>query len=463
MLYPMSLSGPNARKAPPDSKGRSLYVRMAESRVGFGMVRLRELFPITWLGLLVGGASWFALSEWAYGQLDIVLLVIGYGALALSSASLFCVGVALLRVLWDLRRAPGRMDADVADVMAETGRYWETGHSVPGLVLFPLVQIHSRWLEPEGWLQPILRRWRYHERASVARRGRYERTVRAIVVSDAFGLARVTIRRTHRASLMVLPHVGGLRRVDLLPSFSGGDEWPHPLGLDEGDRVELRRYTPGDPARFIHWKVFGRTRKLMVRVPERALSRARRTAAYLISGIGDSASAAAARVAVEQDALGPDWIFGADGVATPASDVTGALGAICVSGGADIRPASGLASFVEECERKGPASIVVFAPAVEGPWIPELLRLSGSRPGRVRVVIGVDGLERRPTIPMWRRWVLGQAASAKGPDFRLTEGVAASLASAGVDVVVVDRPSGRRLGKAHLRGASRASRGGRAA
>ena len=52
--------------------------------------------------------------------------------------------------------------------------------------------------------------------------------------------------------------------------------------LEDGDRIELRRYVPGDSARFIHWKVFGRTRKLMVRVPERALSRARRTVGVLV-------------------------------------------------------------------------------------------------------------------------------------------------------------------------------------
>ena len=83
----------------------------------------------------------------------------------------------------------------------------------------------------------------------------------------------------------VLPHLGGIRRLPVLTSLTGGEEFPHPMGLEDGDRVELRRYVPGDSARFIHWKVFGRTRKLMVRVPERALSRARRTVAYLVAGV----------------------------------------------------------------------------------------------------------------------------------------------------------------------------------
>ena len=76
-----------------------------------------------------------------------------------------------------------------------------------------------------------------------------------------------------------LPRLAGLSRMPALSSLASGDAAPHPMGLEDGDRLELRRYMPGDPARFIHWKVLSRTRRLMVRTPERALSLARRTAA----------------------------------------------------------------------------------------------------------------------------------------------------------------------------------------
>ena len=127
------------------------------------------------------------------------------------------------------------------------------------------------------------------------------------------GLARFGLYHEDPSALTVVPHAGGLSQMPLLISMSGGDEIPHPMGVADGDRVELRRYAPGDPARFIHWKAFSRTRKLMVRVPERALSRARRVVAYQVAGPDDEASAAAAKVAAESGSLGGEWIFGADG------------------------------------------------------------------------------------------------------------------------------------------------------
>src|SRR5262249_25508710 len=144
-------------------------------------------------------------------------------------------------------------------------------------------------------------------------RGYHEAIERRVVIEDALGLSRLAIRVQKPCSIEARPHMGALRQLPLLTSYAGGDEFPHPMGLEDGDRVELRRYVPGDPARFIHWRIFSRTRRLMVRVPERALSQARRTVAYLVSGPGDEASAGAARAAVIYGGLGPEWKFSADG------------------------------------------------------------------------------------------------------------------------------------------------------
>ena len=131
-------------------------------------------------------------------------------------------------------------------------------------------------------------------------RGRFERIERRVTVSDPFGLSRVMLHFAEPRAVDVLPRLGGLRHLPSLSALASGDAMPHPMGLEDGDRIELRRYTAGDPARFIHWKVLSRTRKLMVRTPERALSVARRMAAFMIAGERDDASAAVARLALER-------------------------------------------------------------------------------------------------------------------------------------------------------------------
>ncbi|MCA9535970.1 MAG: DUF58 domain-containing protein [Myxococcales bacterium] len=291
--------------------------------------------------------------------------------------------------------------------------------------------------------------------------------------------------------------------MPVLTSFSAGDEQAHPLGAADGDRVELRRYQPGDPARFIHWKIYARTGKLLVRQPERALMQTTRTVAYLLAGERDEPSAAAARVALEQRALGDDWLFGAAGTPTPTSDLPAALDAIIRSGGTEDTHRSSerssedthrssedthrsgrrtgdthrssedthqneLDAFLRAAEARGPARVVLFAPAfppgwvspdvswVAQGWVSSILKAAAERPGRVHVVIGVDGVAPR-TRPRLAVRLLRSAPPPATDNLAALEALRALLASAGVDTVVVDRRSGQVLGAAHLRAAREAA------
>jgi hypothetical protein len=402
--------------------------------------RARELFPLTALGGWVGAFSAFALQYWAYGELDLVILVSSYGAMSLIGGSVVLVSLAALRLAWRLRASLQPFEARL-----ETGRESTTGYSLPALRFVPWVKVRILWEGPKGRVSGERQGASLVERVSLPRRGVYSTIGRRVVVGDVFGLAQITLRQEQSATLRVAPSAGALRRVELMPSFSGGDEWPHPLGLADGDRVELRRYVPGDPARFIHWGVFARTRTLMVRVPERAVSRARRTAAYLITGTNDGASAAAARVAVESSSFGPDWVFGVDGISKVYRQSAEALGAIERSGTLASSEGAGLHEFLLKVEEQGPASIVVFAPPRRGAWCDEVMKIAARRPGQVRLVLGVDGLQRSTPRPLWSRLLLG-APEATSRGFEATERVVQEMARAGVEAHVVDRASGRRLG-----------------
>ncbi|GAB4111088.1 MAG: hypothetical protein OHK0013_47060 [Sandaracinaceae bacterium] len=402
-----------------------------------------DLFPLTPLGLLVAVGAGAALRKVAFAQLDLVLLVVGYGGLGLVATALLFVVLAAVRIAFAMRGARAAPERTL-----ETGRSLPTGLVVPRLVWLPFVRVRWTWARPEASLELVERRLGLVEHATLRERGTSRTIERRMVVEDAFGLARIAWRHEQHTHLICLPHVGALRQLPLLVSMAGGDDIPHPMGVAEGDRTELRRYAPGDPARLIHWKVFGRTRQLMVRMPERALTRARRTVSYLVAGSADEASAAAARVAVESGALGADWVFAADGSTFDASEAHEAVAQIVASVAHRGNGASGLRGFVDRAERMGPASLVLFVPPVPGPWLARALAVVGPRGDRTRIVVATDGLDTRAPQPAWWRWVL-RAPAPGGTTARDLDAVVRSFAALRCEVVVLDRTSGRRLGEAH--------------
>lgn len=408
--------------------------------------RIADWIPITPLGVLLGAGAGAALQWLAFPELDLVWLVVGFAALGLLGAAIIAVLVGALWVKLATRVGPR---AEVERRTMETGRMLPTGFTAPSLFLLPLVQVEWTWEEPEGaTVETHTVRLRLREEVRLERRGQVHGVVRRIVVQDAFGLARFAVRQRDPVELTVLPHAGKLGEAPLLVSYSGGDERPHPMGVDDGDRVELRRYVPGDPARYIHWKVFGRTRKLMVRVPERALSPARRTVAYQVAGPDDDASAAAARVAIESGALGPDFRFGADGSSADTQRTDEALQMIVRSAEAREQGGRGLESFVRRAEHAGPASLVVFVPPRPGPWLAPVTQALKPRAPRSRVVVAIDGIDADPPAPIWRRLLVRPRAREGTPSAELDQ-VLAALAATRAEVIVLDRKTGRRLGAKH--------------
>lgn len=426
---------------------------------------VRGFFPLTTLGVCVAAGSSLMLKFVAYAHLDLVALVVAYGALALVTSALLLVLLGAARLAWVLRKLP-----TVGDARVETQRLLPTGVSLPRMVLVPFIDIAWTWLEGDGapaaTLELVPSKMRLVEQASLPSRGATQVIARRLTVRDVFGLAAISWTHRQARSLTCLPHAGALRHMPLLVSMAGGDDIPHPMGVDEGDRVELRRYAPGDPARFIHWKVFARTRRLMVRLPERALTRARRTVSYLIAGKNDEASAGAARVAIEAGALGQEWSFGADGTYGEADEIDAALSKVIHSAKAQDSGGSGLRAFLERAERTGPASVVLFVPPTPGPWLSKAVAEVERRASRVRIVVATDGIDRTPPVASWRRFFV-EPVVAKRTLARDLDEVVRAFARVRAEVVVLDRVSGRQLGDAHRRalGAleTSAQQGGRAA
>ncbi|MCA9580911.1 MAG: DUF58 domain-containing protein [Myxococcales bacterium] len=404
------------------------------------MGSLRDVFPVTILGLLMASAGALGVVFLGYGQQDMVVLVVGYAALYLGLVSVLGVLVAFVGLRRSLRGDVGAMHAQL-----ETGRWVSTGFRLRRFRWVPFARVRWEWLEP-GPASVLGDRSRgtrgVEERVRLTDRGAHRIIVRRFWVEDVLGLARIAKTHAMDHELVVLPHRGALGSLPPLVSMATGDWWSHPMGLADGDRIDTRRYAPGDPARFIHWKIFGRTRKLLVRVPERALSHATRTAAFLVAGPGDGASAAAARVVAERSLPSSDWIFGADGAEEPTGGLEAALGAIVRSVEARDRGAVGLQAFLRSVDRQGPTSLVLFVPPEPGPWLERVTATLRRRGGPVRIIVGIDGLSPSPHQRGVRR-LLVQPSDRPGTARDQLNRVLAALSGLRADILVVDRISGR--------------------
>jgi hypothetical protein len=399
----------------------------------------RDLFPFTPLGLALGAGAYAALRAFAYAELDLVWLVTGYAALGLCALSTLCVIPSALLIAWRLRRLPTR-DA----LRLETHRLTASGYALPALRFVPFVQLRWEYVAPKA-AQLELRRQagKLLEFVALPERGQHAGIQRRVFVQDPFGLARIALSSYERRELWVLPHLGGLSQLPALTALAGGSDLPHPMGLEDGDRLELVRYTPGDPARFIHWKAFARTRKLLVRRPERAVAVARRCAAFYIAGPDDDATAATARLALERKLLGNEWVFGTDLDLGGTSVVAESLNQLVLSVRARARAGAGLAGFLAQVDKRGPASVIVFAPAEPGAWLDAVARVAGRR--QLRVVIGVDGVAQVKHRPRWLA-LLRTEQPMSGVRATALDQVMNTLGRARVPVTLLDRTTGRALG-----------------
>ncbi len=370
--------------------------------------------------------------------MDLVFFVVGYAALGLIAMSVLFV---VAGSLW-LHRKLSHVEADL-DLVGETGRDLHTGFEVPALRWMPLVRLGWTWTRRHVYVESRLRRGVRREWVKFSHRGFYHSLERLFTLEGMFGLSRIMLaKRSEDQKVLILPHLGQFAQMRELHSPGGGGDWPHPRGMLEGDRVDLRRYYPGDPARFIHWKVYSRTQTLMLRSPEAALSRSRKVVCYLVAGEGDEPTAALARYVLEKRLYGSDWLFGADGAPQPTRSLEEALRSLAASQPVQDPPGTDLGRFLEQVRGEGPITLNVFVPPLPGPWVSEVVRIARSSALVTRIYIGVDGSasskERR-----WSRWILlPERTALASSDLPAT---VRSLQAVRKHVVIFDRSSGEQV------------------
>ncbi len=415
--------------------------------------------PLTARGIAVLALSALALWPFGFGSLDLVLFVVGWVGVLLVGLTLTLVVTSglwlrrrfrhVLAATADATRADGAGSSHTGGLRAEAGTRVPTALLVPRLTKVPLVEVDWQWLSPKQvHVLPRARGKHLREEVVVHRRCAVESVLRRFEVADVLGLARIRWQAEQRMPAVVLPALGRLRANPVVRALASADGIAHPSGMPEGDRMEIRRYVPGDSVRHILWKTFARTRELTVRVPERSVERARKTVAYLVTAPGDEPAAAAARLALEAGALGDDWLFGTDGMTQPTADLATARMAIARSGG-QRGEGAGLADFLDHvAPLGGDVHCVVFAPAREGTWTQNVLTEAGRRRGMLSFVLATDGVARPAQRGWWQRLLLRVEVDRGTPAAALGSLVRA-LSGTGAAVKAVDRDTGNVFGDRH--------------
>lgn len=392
-----------------------------------------------------------AIAYFGFQEMDLVLLAAG-GVAALA----ILVGLAgTLIVVFRIRLALARRAAvqNERDAQLECTFAERTDFELPRTRWLPWVRVRWEWTLPKAEVRVLRRGKQLVEEVKPYQRASSDRIVRRFTVADTFGLSALSFDFTQELAVRVLPGTGRLGRMPLLATLTGGADIPDPAGIAEGDRVDIRNYNPGDPIRFVLWKVYARTRQLMVRTPERAVSTSRRTLAYLVTGAGDEPAAGAARVAVDSAALGGDWAFGADGADEPVQTKEAAMDIVAKSAHADReRAGGGLKNFLDRAGSGSGTRALIFVPGIEGPWIEPVLRSvsalrrDGAGRAPIEFVVCTDGVKALPS-GTWIERVLMRNTPDRGASDATTSAreikrLAATLGAGGARVWIVDRRDG---------------------
>lgn len=357
-----------------------------------GLALTRDLFPLTPAGVVLAAFGAWVYFAFAEDQADFILLGFALTAMGLVALALVPVVVAAGVLFWRLGRRPVGLPESLT-----VGVESETTFRAPRLRFVAIVEVEHAWAEPAGVQVRLVKDGpHWAEYVTPYERGRFTSVARRFTVQDVFGFARVRFNRRWQTTLRIQP-VPGRADLTLAIRRATDDGYSHPSGQPLGELVEMRRYAAGDPVRHILWKVFARSRKLMVREPERAIAPKPAMVGFFVAGRNDEPSASTARLFLEEGLLGADFVFAAEGSHRPTSNVTEAVEQVIESAAHRDSGAESLGPLLKSVDRGRLDNLVVFAPATDGAWVDKLLAATRRLPMPPTVVMTVDGsLERRP-------------------------------------------------------------------
>ncbi len=402
--------------------------------------RLRRLFPLRVGALVLLLIALGVVFLWSSKEADFLLYPAGLVAMGLVGACALLVTFGTLALRAEVKKLAAGLPESL-ETLSATG----TGFRFSGLRGWPLLDVSLSWVAPSGievGLETIDAQ--LCEVVTAKERGRYTRVVRRFTVDDVFGLCRVSFDVAWDAALRIAP-AAAKQGAELAAGRAQGETLANPAGRAEGDLVEMRQYAHGDSMRHVLWKVYARTRKLLVRMPERALSPGPVSVAFFVAGPDDEASAGAARLYVEAGLLGADLLFSADGVSAPARSARDALEQLVDSKVQRARGGDALDDMASQMDPARLTSCLFFAPPVDGPWREKVVGFVRRHQLDASIIIGVDeGGEAPPPPSRLQSWLFRPDETLDVARPTLGK-LRAALEAEGLPVTVLHRGTGQVL------------------
>lgn len=386
---------------------------------------LREAFPLSLQGVITTVLALLALNLFGFATMDLVVFALCICTLAIIGFSLASVLIGGYLLRSSVQQQITLNEKSSRSLKLEAGFPNDSSFEILQPRFLPLVKISWQIVQPDYIHTSLVASAddsKIGEQLIPLKRCYSPSIVRRFTVSDVLGFCRFSWRAVQNKPLMVLPQVNTLRTLPLLHSLTSEDGIANPDGSPEGDRMEIRPYVPGDSVRNILWKSYARNRQLNVRLAEKSVFHSRRTVAYLLSSTADEAAAAVARTALETDALGEDYSFGADGSNTVSDSLQPSLEAIAKS--RSLNSATplpyGLDEFLEQSNAAASAHCIVFASANLAHGLASGLgsanKLSALKQtisrhrGQFSVILATDGFTTSNSTKLWQRLLFKTAS-----------------------------------------------------
>lgn len=365
---------------------------------------IRGLFPLTWVSIILSALIYYVwFWEVSAHANQILYSVVLLWLLAFAIILFFTIVTSIVVFVVTYRTNRGV----VFENKNEVGGFLETHYKVLAPVLIPFVTIDIELLE-KGFQRKDGRDLLWCTETLVpTERGRYETLHRKITIRDIFGLTAVSFVLKQTVCLEIMPATSKFEMI-ALRNRTTGDGFSHPEGDPKGELIEMRRYQAGDPLRLVLWKVFARSRKLVVRAPEPAIVEENDMFVYFICGERDETSASMARSILSSFGVdNKDLSFAADGAKRIVLDEKEGLSDVIDSVSERNRGGEDLLTIAPLVKEAAMAHCFLLVPQTKGPWFDYVKKFVSNFQVSPTFIMSVDaqslkkGLKKPSVLKKW--------------------------------------------------------------